>query len=626
MNCFDRGPEELHILSVPNLGELVLNQEELKKIVNEKHPNSGFISTHFAAISRNYKVLRFVISLGAKVNELDSQQQTPLMKALRFKPLDKESLRKQKKCVNILLKAGADPHRKDVHSLTASDYAKRNGVEFLAELIANENGEEEHRYSDAPTDFEEIYADIKKKKQVFEKKDRSQDDKEKDQIPTRIDSFDHFEEENIPHDDTSFEEVDIEEFEKRQSRCTSINTEKTDSSWVKAEGDLNSKTVQNRAAQLVKAMKGSEEIDSLLSGLDCNMPYNGTPLGFHVLQALVPERYGYLTTLIDHGFDVNGLDCDNRHLVEYFLDELEFGSLEDLEFMQVIGGDVRIEWKKKVSMGENLYEKLWKTPGKRAYELRESLNSEFRALQIHGKLPFKERPIPAMSRTKGIHEQVRKRNHEAVTSILVERPSVITSRDWKLYATPLHIAAELRMLNTIKNMLSPTIITFTEAVINSQDCFGCTPIMRLFIQPQAQVHTSPNKNAATNSKLTAEVIESCRMMLDLYKIDLNIQDCDKNTAFHYLIDCISKCIDKSWFALYKDALRLVEDFMRKGADYGILNNLDESPLSIAQNSTNPNKNLIRILETYDGSDYKGSPWSTPKKKSEKGFESVYEKW
>ena len=226
MNCFDRGPEELHILSVPNLGELVLNQEELKKIVNEKHPNSGFISTHFAAISRNYKVLRFVISLGAKVNELDSQQQTPLMKALRFKPLDKESLRKQKKCVNILLKAGADPHRKDVHSLTASDYAKRNGVEFFAELIANENAEEEHRYSDAPTDFEEIYTDIKKKKQVFEKKDRSQDDKEKDQIPTRIDSFDHFEEENIPHDDTSFEEVDIEEFEKRQSRCTSINTGK----------------------------------------------------------------------------------------------------------------------------------------------------------------------------------------------------------------------------------------------------------------------------------------------------------------------------------------------------------------------------------------------------------------
>jgi hypothetical protein len=304
--------------------------------------------------------------------------------------------------------------------------------------------------------------------------------------------------------------------------------------------------------------------------------------------------------------------------------------------MQAIGGDDRIEWKKKVSMGENLYEKLWKTPGKRAYELRDSLSSEFRALQIRGKLPFKERPIPALSLTKGIHEQVRKRNHEAVTSILVEKPTVITSRDWKLYATPLHIAAELRLHNTIKNMLSPTIITFSEAVINSQgrntisfvfftinlDCVGCTPIMRLFITPQAQVYnTSPNKKAVTNSKLTEEVIETCRMMLDLHKIDLNIQDCDKNTAFHYLIDCVSKCIDQSWFALYKPALRLVENFMSKGADYGILNNLNESPLSIAQNASHPNKNLIRILETYDGSDYKGSPWSTPKKS-----DNVSDKW
>ena len=117
----------------------------------------------------------------------------------------------------------------------------------------------------------------------------------------------------------------------------------------------------------------------------------------------------------------------------------------------------------------------------------------------------------------------------------------------------------------------------------------------------------------TTSSLTSEVIDSCKMMLDITTIDLSIQDCDKNTAFHYLIDCVVRCIDQSWFALYKDALRLVENFMRKGADYGILNSLNESPLSIAKNSSHPNKNLIRILETYEGSDYKGSPWSTPKK-------------
>jgi ankyrin repeat protein len=227
MNCFDRGPEELHILTVPNLGELVLNQEELKKIVNEKHPNSGFISTHFAAISRNYKVLRFVIQLGANLNELDCQQQTPLMKALRFKPLDKEALRKQKKCVKILLKAGADAHQKDVHSLTAADYAEKNGIEFFAQLIAKENSMEEHRYSDAPTDFEEIHADVKKKKQVFDKRSGSRDGKKEDQPPTKNDSFhSDYDEENVPYIDTSFEEVDIEEFEKRQSRSTSINTGK----------------------------------------------------------------------------------------------------------------------------------------------------------------------------------------------------------------------------------------------------------------------------------------------------------------------------------------------------------------------------------------------------------------
>ena len=46
--------------------------------------------------------------------------------------------------------------------------------------------------------------------------------------------------------------------------------------------------------KLVEAMKNSKEIDSLVFGLDFNMPYNGTPLGFHVIHAPVSERYGYL--------------------------------------------------------------------------------------------------------------------------------------------------------------------------------------------------------------------------------------------------------------------------------------------------------------------------------------------
>lgn len=143
--------------------------------------------------------------------------------------------------------------------------------------------------------------------------------------------------------------------------------------------------------------------------------------------------------------------------------------------------------------------------------------------------------------------------------------------------------------------------------------------MRLFVQPYAQTNKSPKKRAATNSKFTADVIETCKLMLSVDGIELNIQDSDKCTVFHYLIDCIVKCIESSWFVLYKESLHLVEEFIKKGADYGILNNLNESPLSIAQNVPSPNKNLIRILESYDGSDYKGSPWSTPKKSPKKAW-------
>ena len=93
MNCFDRPPSQLHILRPRGGEELVLDETQLRMIVNEKHPNSGFISTHFAAISRNYKTLRYLIQLGAKVDALDQVGQTPLMKALRFKPLNKDAQR-----------------------------------------------------------------------------------------------------------------------------------------------------------------------------------------------------------------------------------------------------------------------------------------------------------------------------------------------------------------------------------------------------------------------------------------------------------------------------------------------------------------------------------------------------
>lgn len=76
--------------------------------------------------------------------------------------------------------------------------------------------------------------------------------------------------------------------------------EKTDNSWVKADAEWSSKDVQAKAAQLVEAMKNSEEIDQLLPGLSSylHMSYNGTPLGFQVLQSAIALRYEYLCMVI----------------------------------------------------------------------------------------------------------------------------------------------------------------------------------------------------------------------------------------------------------------------------------------------------------------------------------------
>lgn len=93
-NCFYSPPSKLHILRLRGSNEpLVLDENEVKEMLNKKHPNSRFISTHFAASNRNYKTLRYIIELGANVDALDQVRQTPLMKALRYKPLDDDAKR-----------------------------------------------------------------------------------------------------------------------------------------------------------------------------------------------------------------------------------------------------------------------------------------------------------------------------------------------------------------------------------------------------------------------------------------------------------------------------------------------------------------------------------------------------
>ena len=136
--------------------------------------------------------------------------------------------------------------------------------------------------------------------------------------------------------------------------------------------------------------------------------------------------------------------------------------------------------------------------------------------------------------------------------------------------------------------------------------------MRLFVTTPAHALRNVDNNIAiVNSKLTASILELCKMMIDVEGIDVNIQDLDKCTVLHYFIACFVDCLALSWFQLFKESLRIVEAFMEAGADVHIMNNFGQTPLSIAKTAPNPNKNLIRILESYGTSNYKGSPWSTP---------------
>ena len=143
------------------------------------------------------------------------------------------------KCIKTLLDAGTDVDHKDKYKLTATDHATRNGIDFFHTLLDRKLEEQSHRFSDPPpdTDFEEI--PIPSAKVKIEEKMQNlkleENDPYRDAGETPVPStnysykyegntFDPYEEEIVKNEDTSFEEVDIEEFEKRQSRSMSANT------------------------------------------------------------------------------------------------------------------------------------------------------------------------------------------------------------------------------------------------------------------------------------------------------------------------------------------------------------------------------------------------------------------
>jgi uncharacterized protein len=79
----------------------------------------------------NLDVIKQLIAYKANINELDNDEQTPLMKAVNANIRDKD------KIIDFLLEKGADRTLRDKKGRTAADIARQNENESLALLIEN---------------------------------------------------------------------------------------------------------------------------------------------------------------------------------------------------------------------------------------------------------------------------------------------------------------------------------------------------------------------------------------------------------------------------------------------------------------------------------------------------------
>lgn len=138
MNCFFGNPASVHILNKGEDNEKILSKEEFSQIINERHPVSGFISTHMAAISHRHELLRLLLLNGAEVDTPEwIMTQSPLMKALRYKAED-EDIENQIQTIKILLLNGAKIDFVDQFGETALDLAINSNNIRVVEYLEHE--------------------------------------------------------------------------------------------------------------------------------------------------------------------------------------------------------------------------------------------------------------------------------------------------------------------------------------------------------------------------------------------------------------------------------------------------------------------------------------------------------
>lgn len=87
----------------------------------------GWSPLHYAATGPNAKVVGLLLERGAVVDAESPDRTTPLMMAARYGKEDS---------VKLLLARGADPTRINERNMTAADFARGSGREWLVDLLS----------------------------------------------------------------------------------------------------------------------------------------------------------------------------------------------------------------------------------------------------------------------------------------------------------------------------------------------------------------------------------------------------------------------------------------------------------------------------------------------------------
>jgi ankyrin repeat protein len=84
----------------------------------------GWSPIHYAASGPNTRLVRWLLDRGAEVDAVSPNGTTPLMLAAQHAPQD---------TVELLLRRGADPRKRNQRGLQAADYAEMGGRDFIVE-------------------------------------------------------------------------------------------------------------------------------------------------------------------------------------------------------------------------------------------------------------------------------------------------------------------------------------------------------------------------------------------------------------------------------------------------------------------------------------------------------------